>query len=246
MHLESRMKKVLQYFLAELDVRDILSQRGPSRQDRELDIVRNCLVGDHALFLFPGAFCQMTPHEAVFVRFGSRSESSRNYFAFGLNLEDGCLRRALNGIVLLAPHLCSLLNLNGSRSVCADIDASRDDYKRLFDHGVIAGAAYDQVNAVLDLAAAYRSSILDACDIPYCGVPLHFSFDQASFARAREMRAADTLADSGMRYFYDDFVELSPVLVDLAARHQMAQLRQDVLVKTSLSHLANLTGHRAS
>jgi hypothetical protein len=239
------MKKVLQCFLTELGVRDLPRQFGPFRQDRELDVIRNCLIGDNALFLLPGAFCQITPHGAVFERFGSRSESSRNYFAFGLNLEDGSLRRALNGIILLGPHLCRILDLNGSGPECPDIDASRNDYKRMFDRGVIGSAAYDQVNAVLDLAAAYRSSILNACDIAYCGVPLHFSFSQASFARAQEMRVASALDDSDIPCFYDDFVELSSSLVDLAAKHQMTQLRQDTFVQTSLGLLTKPTDYRA-
>jgi hypothetical protein len=231
------MKKALQYLLLELGISNPPGQFGPLRQDRELDVVRDCLVGDEALFLLPGAFCQITPHEVVFERFGSRTESSRNYFGFGLSLDDGSLRRALNGTVLLAPHLCRMLNLGGSRSERSDIDASRGDYKRMLDHGVISSVANDCLNAVLDLAATYRSSILNAGDIAYCGVPLNVSFSQASFARAREIRAADALNDVNIRYFYDDFIEVSASLVDLVAKHQMGQLRPDDFVQRSMSLL---------
>jgi hypothetical protein len=231
------MKNVLQYFLYELGVRDLPGEFAPLRQDRELDVVRECLVTDNALFLFPGAFCEISPHDAIFERFGSRSESSRNYFGFGLNFEDGSLRRALNGIIQLAPHLCRILDVEASGPELRDIDRSRDNFKRMIDRRVIDCATYDRISAILDLAEVYRSSILNAREIAYHGVPLHFSFDQASFATAREMRVADALADSNVRYFYDDFIELSSGLVDLFATHQLAQLRREPLIQRSLGFL---------
>lgn len=246
LHLESLMKKVLQLFLTELGVRELPGHFGPLRQDRELDVVRDCLVVSHALFLLPGAFCRITPRGAVFERFGLRSESSRNFFACGLDLDDNSLRRALNGIVLLGPHLRRILQLDEGPPELSDIDASREDYKTMFDRGAIGSTVYERLNAVLDLAGAYRSSILNAGDIAYCGVPLHVSFNQAAFARSRETKAADALDDADIRYFYDDFVELSSSLVELAAKDQMRQLRQDAFVQRSLSLLNRPIDRRAS
>jgi hypothetical protein len=225
-------------------VRDFPGRFEPLRQDRELDVLRDSLIGERALFMLPGLFCLVTPEGAICERFGSRDEVSCNYFAFGLNLEDSSIRRALNGCVLLAPYVYGMLNDLAVRPERDDIEMSRDTYRLIFGSGGTSSRLQSCADAILDLADTYRTSIMPASELAYCGVPLQFSFSQATYSRARESRVADASDDKDIRYFYDDYIELTSYIAELVSQHQFKQLDQGLFVQKSMRILTKPIHYR--